>query len=161
MSMAADTRASSSVDDLIVPVVTGNGKQLKMRGDAPGDHTGRGQRGMLMELLGNRGAYPQLYIWLCSIHISAETDRVPFDPPRSSLRLITTFQQSTSIGRSLDVTPSIRGMQTRRQDNIQSPLSSFPGRQASFRLHDPVGGMPQLHNQVAPGISIGPTMQDY
>lgn len=116
---------------------------------------------MLMLLLGNRGAQPQLYTCLCSIHISAETDRVPFDTPRSSLRLITTFQQSTSIGRSLNVTPSIRGMQTRRQDSIQSPLSSFPGRQASFRSQDPVSGLPQLHNQVAPGISIGPTMQDY
>lgn len=32
--MAADTRASSSVDDLIVPGVTGNGKQHKTRTNA-------------------------------------------------------------------------------------------------------------------------------
>lgn len=94
-------------------------------------------------------------------HISDETARAPFDTPPSSWRLITTFQQSTSIGRCLNVTPSIRGMETRRQDSPQSPLSSYPGRQASFRSRDPVGGMPQLHNQVAAGISIGQTIQDY
>lgn len=100
-------------------------------------------------------------IYTCvTTHLDDETQHVPFDPPRSSWRLITTFQQSTSIGRSPNVTPSIRGMETRRQDSTESPLSSFPGRQASFRSRGPVSGIPQLHRQATTGFSIGRTLQE-
>lgn len=74
---------------------------------------------------------PVSIIYLCAPTASVTKTTAPlFDAPRSSWRLITTRQQGTSIGRAPNVAPSIRGTETRRQDNSQSPLSSFPVRQA-------------------------------
>lgn len=121
----------------------------------------RGENGVDAHPTPEKSRHPASTIYTCVIiHLGDKTKRVPFDPPHSSWRLITTFQQSTSIGRSPNVTPSIRGMETRRQDSIQSPLSSFPGRQASFRSRGPVSGIPQLHRQATAGFSIGRAMQE-